>query len=99
MDYKRREFIKISSTLVSGLAIAGLNTNMGGCGAAKTVGKNTRDFGIQLYTLRDDMPKDPKGVLKQLASFGYKQIESFEHDKLGMYWGMKNIEFKNTWMT
>ena len=40
------------------------------------------------------MAKDPKGVLKQLASYGYKQIESFEGGK-GMFWGMSNTEFKS----
>jgi hypothetical protein len=40
--------------------------------------KKLETFGLQLYTLREDMPKDPKGVLKQVASFGYKQVESFE---------------------
>jgi sugar phosphate isomerase/epimerase len=52
-----------------------------------------RTFGIQLWTLRDDMPADPKGVLKQVAAMGYKQIESFE-GKTGIYWGMSNIDFK-----
>ncbi len=51
------------------------------------------EFGIQLYTLRDDFPKDPKGVLKQLASLGYKQIEGFEGAQ-GMFWDMGNKEFK-----
>ncbi len=51
------------------------------------------DFGLQLYTLRDDMPKDPKGVLKQVASFGYKQIEGYE-GPLGLFWGMSNTDFK-----
>jgi sugar phosphate isomerase/epimerase len=46
-----------------------------------------------LYTLRDDLPKDPKGILKQVASFGYKQIESYEGDK-GMFWGMSHTDFK-----
>jgi sugar phosphate isomerase/epimerase len=40
------------------------------------------------------MPNDPKGTLKQVASFGYKQIESYEHSSMGMFWGMKNTEFK-----
>ena len=39
------------------------------------------------------MPKDPKGVLKQVSSFGYKQIESYE-GKDGMFWGMSNTDFK-----
>ena len=54
---------------------------------------DTATFGIQLYTLRDDMPKDPKGILKQIASFGYKQIESYEGDK-GIYWGMTHTDFR-----
>lgn len=50
-------------------------------------------FGIQLWSVRDDMAKDAKGTLKALATAGYKQIESFEGDK-GIYWGMTNTEFK-----
>jgi sugar phosphate isomerase/epimerase len=49
-------------------------------------------FGIQLYTLRDDMPTDPDGVLRQLAGFGYSQIESFE-GPLGMFWGRPPAAF------
>lgn len=51
-------------------------------------------FGIQLYTLRDEMPKDPKGVLKSIADFGYKQIEGYEHNKMGIFWDMGHLEFK-----
>ena len=51
------------------------------------------DFGLQLYTLRDDLPKDPKGVLKQVAGFGYKQLEGFERG-MGLWWGMTAVEFK-----
>lgn len=51
-------------------------------------------FGIQLYTLRDEMPKDPKGVLKSIADFGYTQIEGYEHDKMGIFWDMDHLEFK-----
>lgn len=50
-------------------------------------------FGLQLYTLRDIIDNDPKAVLKDVASFGYKQIESYE-GKDGMFWGMTNKEFK-----
>ena len=61
--------------------------------AAVATGTALAAFGLQLYTLRDDLPKDPKGVLKQVASFGYKQIEGFEGNK-GIFWGMKNTDFK-----
>ena len=69
----------------SGFGLAGCN--------AVPQSSASRNFGIQLYTLRDVLPQDPKGVLTQLASFGYKQIESYEGDK-GMFWGMTNMEFK-----
>lgn len=51
------------------------------------------DYGLQLYSVRDVITKDPKGVLKQIAGFGYKKIESYKGDQ-GVFWGMKPKEFK-----
>ncbi len=99
MEYKRRDFIRLSSQLAAGLVLVP--------SACKLMPKKDEDkakdntvanekieqFGLQLYTLRDDMPKDPKGVLSQVATYGYKQIESYEGQK-GMFWGMSNTEFK-----
>ena len=50
-------------------------------------------FGVQLWTVKEALAKDPLGVLKHLSNCGYKQIESFEGAN-GMFWGMKNTEFK-----
>ena len=50
-------------------------------------------FGIQLWTVKNALGKDPQGVLKQLSADGYKQIESFEGSK-GVFWGMSNTDFK-----
>ncbi len=50
-------------------------------------------FGVQLYTLRDDLPKDPKGVLKKVADYGFTNIESYD-GKDGMFHGMTHTEFK-----
>jgi sugar phosphate isomerase/epimerase len=87
---KRNEFLKISG----GLALAGLASQTGLASVCDFEEyKKIKSFGVQLWTLRDDMGKDPKSVLKQVASFGYKQIESFEGQK-GMFWGMTNKEFK-----
>ncbi len=94
MNYQRRKFLKLSTTIASGIAVTTLAGKLAGCSPSNKIANSGQDFGIQLYTLRDEMPKDPRGVLKQLSSFGYKQIESYEHDKLGMFWGMKNTEFK-----
>ena len=85
---KRNEFLKLSG----GLALAGLASKSGFASFAGEATK-LKSFGIQLWSVRDDLAKDPKEVLKQLASYGYKQIESFEGGK-GIFWGMSNTEFK-----
>ena len=93
MDYNRRKFLRQTAGITSGFALASL----AGSSAFSTdffeERKKIKDFGLQLWTLREDLPKDPKGVLKQVAAFGYKHIESFEGSQ-GMFWGMKNTEFK-----
>jgi sugar phosphate isomerase/epimerase len=90
MNYKRREFLKLSGNLATGLALAPI--------ACKLMPKETGDikpFGLQLYTLRDVLPKDPKGILKEVSLAGYKYVESYKHSELGMFWGMTNKDFKN----
>ena len=90
MSYRRRAFLKTAGLLGSGLLF---HNYLSGCNTASRAKAVQTRFGIQLYTLRDVLPADPKGILTQLASFGYKEIESYEGDK-GMFWGMKNTEFK-----
>ena len=85
---KRNEFLKLSG----GLALAGLASKSGFASLTEEAAK-LKNFGIQLWSVRDDLAKDPIGVLKQLSSYGYKQIESFEGGK-GMFWGLSNTEFK-----
>ena len=43
--------------------------------------------GLQLYTLRDQLPKDPKGVIAKVAAAGYKEVETFGYSKKGGFWG------------
>jgi sugar phosphate isomerase/epimerase len=52
-----------------------------------------KNYGIQLWSVKTALAKDPKGVLKQLAADGYTQIESFE-GSTGMFWGMTAADFK-----
>ncbi len=87
MTYSRRKFLTQSGLVTAG-ALMGVQKLL----AADN--KRLNNFGLQLYSLRDEMPKDPKGVLKQVASFGYTQVESYE-GKDGMFWGMSAQEFKN----
>jgi hypothetical protein len=88
MTLDRRKFLYTTGMLASGAALASL-----GCKSSHSSGSKTEPFGIQLYTLRADLPKDPKGVIKTLGGYGYKQVESFEGQQ-GMFWGMTNKEFK-----
>ena len=90
MNKNRRKFLKLTGSVTAGIALSGMpGLSLLSC----TEKAKDKVFGIQLYTLRDEMPKDPKGVLKQLADFGYKQIESYEGPQ-GIFWGMSHSDYK-----
>jgi sugar phosphate isomerase/epimerase len=80
---KRRQFLQTSA-----VAAASVLTLPTWLEAAK--GKNS--IGLQLYSLRDTITKDPKGVLQKVASFGYKELETYGH-RDGMIYGMPFPEF------
>ena len=100
----RRKFIKQSTA--AGLGSLFLGSHLLSCKgsgvksaqstlqAAIEKGFSIDQFGIQLWTVRDFMQKDPQGTLKQLGAYGYKQIESFQGDQ-GVFWGMDPTDFKN----
>ena len=73
-----------------GAALAPLTCN---CLMGEKTEDRLKTFGLQLYTLRDDLLNHPKNILKQVASYGYKQVESYEGPN-GMFWGMTNLDFK-----
>jgi sugar phosphate isomerase/epimerase len=66
MGQSRRSFIKNSSLTIAGAAL------LPGIINAKSP---EIIVGIQLYTVRDDMKKDPSGTLKKLAAMGYRYVE------------------------
>jgi sugar phosphate isomerase/epimerase len=80
---KRREFIQTTS-----FAAVGLLSLPSFLAAAK----GQKGLGIQLYTLRDSMPQDPKGVLKKLADFGYTELETYGYNN-GQLFGMSVQDF------
>lgn len=88
-NLSRRSFLKSSGLLASGLTLGGFSLAK----AAEGTSRGRAPFGLQLYTLRDVIVDDPEGVLRQVAKFGYRQIESYEGPK-GMFWGMGNTGFK-----
>ncbi len=86
---KRRDFLRNSTVLASYLAL-----NSGSAFGRLLESASSKNFGIQLYTLRDIINENPKGILKSLAGYGYTQIESYEGPQ-GIFWGMSPMEFKN----
>jgi sugar phosphate isomerase/epimerase len=90
MSTNRRDFLRNS-----GIAALGLSLPLAGKslwnGLAPYKGIST--FGIQLWTVKEDMALDAKATLAKLSKDGFKQIESFEGAK-GIFWGWKNTEFK-----
>lgn len=55
--------------------------------------KAGRITGLQLYSVRDDMKKDPVGTLKALASMGYKHVEHANYVDRKFY-GYSAADFK-----
>lgn len=94
MDLSRRSFLKKSGLLAGGAALTSLSF-LQSCASSDgdSMDVETNTFGIQLYTLRDIIGDDPRGVISSLAEYGYKQIESYE-GSMGIFWGMSHTEFK-----
>jgi sugar phosphate isomerase/epimerase len=87
MNTSRRFFLKNCT-----LAIAGAAVSKGEIFAA---GQEKELLGIQLYSVREDMTKDPEGTLKQLAGMGYKNVEHANYVDRKFY-GQSATEFKRT---
>jgi sugar phosphate isomerase/epimerase len=68
----RRDFFR-KSTL--GLAVAAAGTPWPQDLFANPYGK---PIGLQLYTVRDALPKDLPGTIKQVAEIGYKEVEVYD---------------------
>lgn len=81
----RNQFLRMSASAVGMLAV---NKVFGESLLADQMPVN-QSFGIQLWSVRDDMVKDPKGTLRKLAAYGYKEIESFKSDTHDLFFGMK----------
>ncbi len=85
MQYSRRNFIKHSGLALAAASI--LPNHLFAEGNAKEI------LGIQLYSVRDDMHKDPAGTLKQLATMGYTYVEHANYIDHKFY-GYTQKEFK-----
>ena len=85
MTTSRRSFLKNSAVLLAGTALLSKT--------AFATSKPNEILGLQLYSVRDDMKKDPIGTLTQLAKMGYKNVEHANYINRKFY-GYSAVEFK-----
>ncbi|MES2732066.1 MAG: sugar phosphate isomerase/epimerase [Bacteroidota bacterium] len=80
----RQDFLKMSTLAVAGTVL----TNF------EAFGKPQKNVGVQLYTLRNEIPTDLDGTLKKVAAIGYKEVELFGYTD-GKFFGKSPKEFKS----
>jgi sugar phosphate isomerase/epimerase len=83
MKTSRREFLKKSALGVATLSVMSESV------FAMAKGELT---GVQLYSIRDDMKKDPLATLKALSAMGYKHVEHASYTDRKFYgWAPKEF--------
>lgn len=82
---KRRDFL-----ISTGLALGALAIAPSFAFAAKK-----KSIGIQLWTLRDTLPKDVKGVLELVRKAGFNEVETFGYSVDKGFFGTSVTDFKS----
>ncbi|MES2331767.1 MAG: TIM barrel protein [Bacteroidota bacterium] len=85
MNTSRRSFIQRTAIVLAGSSV--FSKQLLAAEAPKTI------TGIQLYSVRDEMKKDPLGTLKALADMGYQYVEHANYINRKFY-GYGATEFK-----
>lgn len=81
----RRIFIKQAGLAVAGaIALPSLNF------AAAPI----KVVGLQLYSLRTQLPKDVAGTITKIAKAGYKEVETYGYSVKNKFWGLDPKTFK-----
>ncbi len=78
----RRSFIKSTSLLSAGLWMAPADLL-----------RNKSLIGLQLYTVRDFMAKDPADALSKVAAIGYNSVEGATYTGTQKFYGMEPVVF------
>ncbi|MCL9967819.1 MAG: sugar phosphate isomerase/epimerase [Aquirufa antheringensis] len=87
MNQSRRSFLRNSAMGLGALAFASPTLQ------ALAAVKYKKLVGVQLYSVRDDMRKDPQATLNALAEMGYKYVEHANYIGRKFY-GWEAKEFK-----
>ncbi len=77
MTTSRRSFLTSAAVLSAALLVS-----------PSVLAYNKRYIGLQLYTVRDAMAKDPAGTLAQLAKIGYNSVEGASYTGSEKFYGM-----------
>lgn len=94
---RRRTFMANTALAVAGTAVfgcakpgseTGASTEAGGTSAA------AKPFGLQLYSLRDVIKTDVKGIITQLTEWGYNEFETYGYSN-GNLFDMPSKEFND----
>lgn len=78
----RRSFLKASALLSTGLLIS-----------CDLFAKEKQKIGLQLYTVRDYMAKDPAATLAKVAELGYTSVEGATYTGVQNFYGMNPSTF------
>lgn len=85
MPISRRQFVQNSALTLTGAALFSKSLF-----AAQ---KNKTITGVQLYSVRDEMKKDPLGTLKKVSEMGYRHVEHANYAERKFY-GYTAADFK-----
>lgn len=85
MNPSRRSFLQKTALVLAGSTV--FSRDLFAAAAPKTL------TGVQLYSVRDEMKKDPLGTLKALADMGYQYVEHANYVNRKFY-GYSATEFK-----
>lgn len=80
----RRSFIKSASLLAAGGLVYPSGFTF-----------KKQYIGLQLYTIRDAMQKDPAAALARVAAIGYNSVEGATYTGTEKFYGMSAKDFKN----
>jgi sugar phosphate isomerase/epimerase len=80
----RRSFLKTSAMLSAGLLVA-----------PRLFAYDKKYIGLQLYTVRDYMQKDPAATLAKVAQIGYNSVEGATYTGSEQFYGMDSTAFAN----
>jgi sugar phosphate isomerase/epimerase len=82
----RRNFLKNTGILAASLALSP--------SLVSAFDQKSQPIGIQLYTLRDIINKDIKGIINQVAKAGFKEVETYGYSKKTGFWGLSPQDFE-----